>query len=102
MMHNYPKQRKSRAYSSHEPKVKCPECDYVSIEKVVRVHHERWHILRPLRQLLFNNPCIACKAQHKPIEKLTLSTYSELCMSHREIYDDWKNTLQTIGSGDKN
>lgn len=94
-MHNYPKQRKSRAYRSQEPRVKCPECDYTSIEKVVKVHYERLHILRILRQLLFNNPCIACKAQHKPIEKLTLSTYSELCMRHREIYDDWQNTLQT-------
>ncbi len=87
MIHNYPKQRKSRGYRSHEPKVKCPECDYVSIEKVVRVHYERWHVLRILRQLLFNNPCFGCLNLHKVMKVLSLEEYQKLCFTHRELYD---------------
>lgn len=92
---NYPIIRKSRKPWLQEPKVKCPECDYYSIEKVTKAHYERWHILPVLRQLIFDNPCIGCQENHKTIKKLHWEDYSKLCMTHRQIYDDFIITLQS-------
>ncbi len=87
-MNNYPKIRKSRSPWLHEPKFKCPKCDFKSIEKVVRYHYERIHVLRVLGQLIFNNPCIGCLNPDKIIKKLNVYDYQKLCMTHRELHDE--------------
>ena len=88
MKHNYPKTRKFTKPWLHESFSKCPQCDFKSNERIVKIHFERWHILRPLRKLLFNNPCIGCLNPDNKMEKLVINDYQKLCMSHRKYYEE--------------
>lgn len=85
-MNNYPKQRKLK--KPFELKLKCPECDYYSIEKVVKMHYERLHVLRIIGKLVFDNPCIGCLNPDKEIKKLYVYDYQKLCMTHRKAHDE--------------
>ena len=88
LLNNYPTTRKPTKPWLHEQKFKCPKCNFKSIEKVVRYHYERIHVLQVLRQLIFDNPCIGCLNPDKEIKKLNVYDYTKLCMTHRNAHDE--------------
>lgn len=68
----------------HKKTEKC-ECD---------CHYERKKELEILGQLIFSNPCNGCLNMSKSIKILPLKEYQQLCLTHREIYENWLMTVR--------